>query len=546
MADRDFIVKNGLVVNTNLIVATGGKVGIANTAPDATLTVGGTANIAGNTVLSGTLTIAGIINAISNATFSANTSISKLVVNTTTFDTNNALTIVGSANVTGDIHLGGNLYLTGTTISTGNTISNGSIIPVSNGYFLGNTTSIWTLYANTIATTGNVSIGNTSAPVSLSVQSTDAILVPVGNTGQRPAGSNGYFRYNSQLAQFEGYANGAWGAINGSNNVFTSLITPNVTTSNSSIDLIVQNGNSAGPSVTFAAATPTLTFKPIPSVSALVVNTAGIFVSNSSSNSTSFVAVIAANGNVGINNAAPTDAFSVNGNIVSSNVVSSPIGLHATSLTVGNSTINVSTNSTLLIIGSLQVNTTNYFAGNSTVNGYLNSTSLILNNGTSNLNITVPSANQVSNGNFFLNANSSFTYIPIFTAAVNTDIWTGTSTTAYVTPASMMLAMGEVTLTDAANVAIDFTTGLNFKVTLAGNRTFVLTAPTSAIVGRSGYIKVVQDATGSRTMAFTDSKIFTINGESPILSTGANATDFIAYTIANTSAVIFSLMRNLS
>jgi hypothetical protein len=39
--------------------------------------------------------------------------------------------------------------------------------------------------------------------------------VPVGTTAQRPTGADGYFRYNSEDAQFEGYADGAWGAIAG-------------------------------------------------------------------------------------------------------------------------------------------------------------------------------------------------------------------------------------------------------------------------------------------------------------------------------------------
>ena len=40
--------------------------------------------------------------------------------------------------------------------------------------------------------------------------------MPVGTTAQRPTGANGYFRYNSDDEQFEGYADGAWGAIAGS------------------------------------------------------------------------------------------------------------------------------------------------------------------------------------------------------------------------------------------------------------------------------------------------------------------------------------------
>lgn len=57
---------------------------------------------------------------------------------------------------------------------------------------------------------------NTSTPgVTFEINATDAMLVPSGNTGQRPAGANGHLRYNSQTAGFEGFANGSWGSIAG-------------------------------------------------------------------------------------------------------------------------------------------------------------------------------------------------------------------------------------------------------------------------------------------------------------------------------------------
>lgn len=61
-----------------------------------------------------------------------------------------------------------------------------------------------------------VGINTDSASVSLDIRANDAIFVPSGNTGQRPTGANGLFRYNTETNQFEGYANGAWGAIAGS------------------------------------------------------------------------------------------------------------------------------------------------------------------------------------------------------------------------------------------------------------------------------------------------------------------------------------------
>jgi hypothetical protein len=33
-----------------------------------------------------------------------------------------------------------------------------------------------------------------------------AIIIPSGTTGARPAGSNGYFRFNTTIGSFEGFA----------------------------------------------------------------------------------------------------------------------------------------------------------------------------------------------------------------------------------------------------------------------------------------------------------------------------------------------------
>lgn len=67
---------------------------------------------------------------------------------------------------------------------------------------------------------GNVEIGNastTTADIKLSIYSTDAILVPVGTTAQRPTTSKaGYVRFNSELQTFEGYGPGdVWGSLGG-------------------------------------------------------------------------------------------------------------------------------------------------------------------------------------------------------------------------------------------------------------------------------------------------------------------------------------------
>ena len=66
-----------------------------------------------------------------------------------------------------------------------------------------------------IDTSGNVGIGTTSPSVSLDINDTDAIQVPAGTTAQRPTAANGMLRYSTTDNQFEGYADGAWGAIAG-------------------------------------------------------------------------------------------------------------------------------------------------------------------------------------------------------------------------------------------------------------------------------------------------------------------------------------------
>ena len=70
---------------------------------------------------------------------------------------------------------------------------------------------------NTILVTNGQNIGvNTATPLySLHINAPDGILVPTGNTSQRPVSANGLFRYNTETNTFEGYTNGQWGPIAG-------------------------------------------------------------------------------------------------------------------------------------------------------------------------------------------------------------------------------------------------------------------------------------------------------------------------------------------
>ena len=64
-----------------------------------------------------------------------------------------------------------------------------------------------------------VGIGDSTPTVSLDISATDAVQMPSGTTAQRPTGVNGMFRYNNTDNQFEGYADGEWGAIAGGGSV---------------------------------------------------------------------------------------------------------------------------------------------------------------------------------------------------------------------------------------------------------------------------------------------------------------------------------------
>ena len=117
----------------------------------------------------------------------------------------------------------------------------------------------------------------------------------------------------------------------------------------------------------------------------------------------------------------------------------------------------------------------------------------------------------------------------------------GTSGQALVTNGAGVLSFGDidpedpvVTLPSAATIAVDYSTGSQFAVTLADNATFNITNfPT----GGNLVITITQDGTGGRTGAFT-SCIFP--GGFPALSLAANDIDVV--TVYNDGT---SLLANI-
>jgi hypothetical protein len=69
-----------------------------------------------------------------------------------------------------------------------------------------------------IDSAGNIGIGNTTPTVKLAISSTDAILIPVGTTAQRPTGAIGYMRFNSNSTEYEGYNGNTWSSVGTASN----------------------------------------------------------------------------------------------------------------------------------------------------------------------------------------------------------------------------------------------------------------------------------------------------------------------------------------
>jgi hypothetical protein len=124
----------------------------------------------------------------------------------------------------------------------------------------------------------------------------------------------------------------------------------------------------------------------------------------------------------------------------------------------------------------------------------------------------------------------------------NSEGWTGTDAFKVLTPRRLYTLAAEQNLTDAATIAVDLNTGINFKVTLGGNRT--LGNPTNAKSGQSGLIHVTQDGTGARTL--TPASNYRLVGGALTLSTAANAVDCISYFVRADGTISLAIGKGLA
>jgi hypothetical protein len=105
---------------------------------------------------------------------------------------------------------------------------------------------------------------------------------------------------------------------------------------------------------------------------------------------------------------------------------------------------------------------------------------------------------------------------------------------------NLAAALGPVALTDGATINVDLSVGVYFTVTLGGNRT--IANPTNHVVGRTIYLKVTQDATGSRTLSYGTQYDFG-QDSAPALTTTASEGDLLAFFVSTTSKLVYLGIR---
>jgi hypothetical protein len=103
---------------------------------------------------------------------------------------------------------------------------------------------------------------------------------------------------------------------------------------------------------------------------------------------------------------------------------------------------------------------------------------------------------------------------------------------------AMWNALVPVGLADASTIALDLNTGIHFTVTLGGNRT--LAAPTNEKPGQEGFIRVVQDGTGGRSLSFAAAYKLPDLATAPSLNTGAGQVTLIRYHVSSAGEVFLS------
>ena len=121
----------------------------------------------------------------------------------------------------------------------------------------------------------------------------------------------------------------------------------------------------------------------------------------------------------------------------------------------------------------------------------------------------------------------------------NVNSKTGNSAISIADDGTVSLSTSAAGSTQTANATgsttLDFSTYQNFVLTLTGNVT--LANPTTEAVGQSGFIVLIQDATGGRTVSLgTDYE--TAGAAGLTVSSAASTTDIVPYVVAASGRIL--------
>lgn len=223
-------------------------------------------------------------------------------------------------------------------------------------------------------------------------------------------------------------------------------------------------------------------------------------------------------------------------------------------LSLGNSTVNVTANSTLISVGTGSViNTTVHYVGNSTQNVVVTLTGITVSNSGGALvlgpqGITLGSNVQLfqneivsplvttANGTVDLNLNTGNTAGPSIglNSAGSMNLW-GNSTikVANADGGGFVILKSKVqTVAYSANVQWDLANGNIGVLTLTANT--VMPAPLNMSPGNY-ILHVLQDVTGGRQITSWNPVFKWTSASAPVLSTGASARDIISFTSDGTN-----------
>jgi hypothetical protein len=501
----------GTITSANTItggnLATGGTVSATGTGTFGNIATGGTASATGN-ITGGNVLTGGVVSATGNITgnyfFGNGSQLTGIDTNLIKNGDSNVRILTANGNISMDV----------------NGTSNVVVVTTSGISVTGNVQSTqYTLGANAVF--GSSLTATTGA--TLAINATNSILIPVGNTVQRPTGVTGMLRFNTTTDKLEIYDSNSWEEVGAT--LFTVIVDDQFAGDNSTIvftlsesattdSVIVSiNGVVQIPITAYTVSGTTLTFTEAPlagddiDVRILTTSTTVTGISNSPGNAS--VTVTDTSSVVQV-----TGDLSVTGTILGGNINSTAITNGTSNVTVvssgGNVTTSVGGTSNVMVVSStdVTVNGNLTVTGNATLSGNIlgdriqnGTTTIDIQSTGGNANITVggvaniaqfTSTSVVVGANILPTAN--ITYDIGSTNQRFKDIWLSNST----------IYLGNAQISANATALI-FTNPAGGQTVLAGATAGITAATVSAsgnITGGNVLTGGVVSATGNITGSF--------------------------------------------